>query len=204
MITKENYKLSWLIVAVGLLGGACEYAADVSDDLTDQPYFDMPSLVKQQLVRLDSLNPSVELVAQVGDREEVETIKKDSAEWEETLKLFSDANINRPVLQGSYSVVDSIDQQHQWKIRVYQAKEPQEVEVPYLIVYYQDSLADVRRIETKFWEENLLYSTTRYLAMQFESSSSGPQLVSYRSQGHQKMILRDSVYYDLEAILSYL
>lgn len=187
-----------------LLLSACEYSAEVSERLEQEAYFDMPTLVQQQLSRLDSLRPSVEIVAQIGDRKEVEKIQKDSSTWAETLKLFSDANINRPVLQGSYTVSDSTDRQHDWNIRVYQAKQPKEVEIPYLAVYYQDSLSDVRRIETEFREENILYSTVRRMSMQFEPTASGPRLVGYSSEGRQKMVLRDSVYYHLQARLKYL
>ncbi|MEQ9439685.1 MAG: hypothetical protein RIG62_11585 [Cyclobacteriaceae bacterium] len=191
-------------MSVALLCWGCHYTTDVSEGLDQEPYFDMPSLVQQQLLRLDSLHPSVEIIARIGDREETEQVKKDSSEWAETLQLFSDANINRPVLQGSYLVLDSTDQQHGWKVRMYRAKQPQEVEIPYLTVYYQDSLLDVRRIETKFHEENLLYNTSRQLEMQFKPSASGPQLVGYRSEGRQKMVLQDSVHYLLEATLQYL
>ena len=192
------------IISVSLFSWGCQYTDEVSKDLNRKDYFDLPSLVEQQLVRLDSLRPTMEVVAQIGDREEVKKVKKDSAGWAETLKLFSDANINRPVLQDSYIVSDSTDQQHNWKVRTYRAKQPQNVEVPYLNVYYQDSLANIRRIETKFHEENLLYSTSRQLEMQFEATNSGPQLTGYSSEGRQKMIFRDSVHYQLKATLQYL
>nr|WKN38312.1 hypothetical protein K4G66_06300 [Tunicatimonas sp. TK19036] len=194
-----------LVIAFTIISlSACDYTTEVSEDLTQEPYFDLPSLVQQQLDRLDSLQPSVEVVAKINNQEEKEKVKKDSTGWAETLKLFSDADINRPVLQGSYIVSDSTDQQHHWSVRTYRAKQPQEVEVPYLTVYYQDSLTNVRRIETKFHEENLLYSTSRQLEMQFEPTNSGPRLVGYRSEGRQKMILRDSVHYQLQATLQYL
>lgn len=182
---------------------ACDYTTEVSSELGEEPYFDLPSLVQQQLTQIDSLQPSVEVVAEIGDQQESQTLQKDSADWAETLKLFSDVNINRPVLQGSYLVKDSSDQQHGWQVKVYRAKKPTKVEVPYLIIYYEDTLENVRRVETEFREKNLLYRTRRQLAMQLEPVEVGSRLVSYQSSGSQKMIFRDQVDYFLEARLQY-
>ncbi len=182
---------------------ACNYTAEVSGELNEEPYFDLPNLVQQQLAQINSLQPSVEIVARIGDQQESQTVKKDSADWAETLKLFSDVNINRPVLQGSYSVKDSSDQQHGWQAKVYRAKQPDKVEVPYLIVYYQGTLEKVQRIETEFREKNPLYRTSRQLTMQLEPVETGSRLVSYQSSGSQKMIFRDRVDYFLKARLLY-
>lgn len=182
---------------------ACNYTAEVSNELGEDPYFDLPNLVQQQLAQIDSLQPLVEIVAEIGGEQEAETLKKDSADWAETLKIFSTVNINRPVLQGSYSVKDSSDQQRGWQAKVYRAKQPEKIEIPYLIVYYEDSLENVRRIETEFREQNMLYRTRRQLAMQLQPAETGPRLVSYQSNGSQKMIFRDQVDYFLEARLQY-
>lgn len=197
----RNFFIS--IIGLTTILTACDYTAEVSNELDEEPYFDLPSLVQRQLAQIDSLQPSVKIVAEIGDQQESQTLEKDSADWVETLKLFSDVNINRPVLQGSYSVKDSSDQQHGWQAKVYRAKQPSKVEVPYLIVYYEDTLENVRRIETEFREKNALYRTWRQLTMQLESAEAGSRLVSYQSSGSQKMIFRDQVDYFLEAHLLY-
>lgn len=200
---KTIYNINLFAISFCLLTWACDYTEEVSENLDEDPYFDVPTLVQRQLIYLDSLSPSVKIEAIIDDQEEVEVIQKDSAAWAETLELFSDANINRPVLQGSYTVKDSVDQQRGWKVRIYRAKQPQKAEIPYLAVYYQDSLDDVRQIEAAFHEENVLYSTKRQMAMQLESTPSGPLLISYQSTGSQKMIFRDSVTYQVMAALRY-
>jgi len=191
------------VVSFLLFLTSCDYTSEVSKDLNQDPYFDLTSLVERQLAHLDSLRPTVEITATIDDRREVETVQKDSTDWVETLKLFREASINRPVLQGSYRVKDSSDRANGWNIRIYQARQPTSAEIPYLAVYYQDTLLDVRKIETVFQEENMLYRTERRMEMQLTSTSLGPLLTEYRSSGTQKMLFRDSVHYQLDATLKY-
>ncbi|WKN45217.1 hypothetical protein [Tunicatimonas pelagia] len=186
-----------------LLLSSCNYSEQISQELNQEPYFDLTGLVAQQLVHLDSLYPSVEITATINDRKEVETMRKDSANWAETLKLFSEANINLPVLQGSYQVTDSTDQEHGWNIRTYQALKTANVEIPYLAVYYQKTLQDVRKVEAIFREKNMLYRTERHMEMQLTPAEVGPLLTEYQSSGTQKMLFRDSVHYQLRATLKY-
>ncbi|MGB3586579.1 MAG: hypothetical protein WBA23_08575 [Tunicatimonas sp.] len=181
---------------------ACDYTNQVSEELNQEPYYDLTGLVERQLAHLNSLRPSVEIMATINGQQEVETMQKDSADWVETLKLFSEASINRPVLQGSYQVKDSTDQ-NGLNIRIYRAQQPADVEIPYLAVYYQDTLQNVRKIETVFLEKNALYRTERRMEMQLSSSEQGPLLTKYQSSGTQKMIFRDSVHYRVEATLKY-
>ncbi|MEM9833302.1 MAG: hypothetical protein AAF944_21905 [Bacteroidota bacterium] len=182
---------------------SCDYTAKVSSDLDQEPYFDLPSLVKQQLAHLDSLQPSVEVTAIIDGQQEVETVQKNSTDWAETLKLFSDANINRPVLQDQYQVKDSTDQATGWQVRIYHARQPDDVEIPYMAVYYQKSLNDVRKIETVFHEKNILYRTERRMEMLLENTRVGSLLTEYQSSGSQKMLFRDSVNYSVIARLRY-
>ena len=197
----QSMRFSCLIFLFLLV--SCNYTSKISTDLEQEPYFDMPSLVKRQLAHLDSLQPSVEVTAIIDGRQEVETMQKDSADWAETLKLFSDANINRPVLQGRYQVKDSTDQSTEWNIRIYQARQPSDVEIPYLAVYYENSLDHVRKIETVFHEKNVLYYTERRMEMQLKNTEVGALLTEYQSTGTQKMFFRDSVNYSLSAKVRY-
>ncbi|GEM_PF-1469597 len=182
---------------------SCDYTNQVSEELNQEPYFDLTGLVERQLAHLDSLRPSVEITATINDQQEVEAMQKDSTDWVETLKLFSEASINRPVLQGRYQVKDSTDQANGWNIRIYRAQQPADVEIPYLAVYYQDTLQNVRKIETVFLEKNVLYRTERRMEMQLSPTELGPLLTKYQSSGTQKMIFRDSVHYRVEATLEY-
>ncbi len=162
-----------------------------ANDTQSNAYFDVPTLVQQQTAWLDSVNPKVILTATIGEQTEVDTLNKDSAAWAETLALFRQANINQPVLRGQYEVTDSVTKQG-LRLTTYRASE---AEIPYLKVYYQDTITRVHRIETAFQEDNLLYSTDRRMRMDFRQNGEQTYLQSFETVGRQKMILRDSVRY---------
>ena len=187
-----------LLLAVG-----CDQEASVVDELQQKPYFDVPTLVQQQLYWLDSLNPPVVLEARIGTQTETETMHKDSAAWAETLQLFQQANINRPVLQGAYEESDSVASDQNLRIKTYHYQPGNATEIPYLRVYYRDSLANVYRIETAFQEDNVLYSTYRNMSMTFAPYQGKPRLTAFETVGKQKMMLRDSVTYLTRGKLQY-
>jgi hypothetical protein len=172
------------------------------DELDEQPYFDVPTLVQQQLQWLDSLNPPVTLRASIGGQAETQTIRKDSTAWAEAFDLFRQADINRPVLQGEYEETDRATQDS-LRVRTYRAKQGAEAEIPYLRVFYRDSLTNVYRIETMFQEDNVLYSTSRKMWMTFAPQQGKPRVTAFETRGKQKMMLRDSVTYFARGELQY-
>lgn len=183
------------LVMGGLLATAC---APEAEELSETPYFDLPTLVRQQVQWLDSLNPPVVLQATIGDRVETETMQKDSARWAETLALFRQSDINQPVLQGQYEASDSVLQDQNLRLKAYRSRQADRAEIPYLRVYYRDTITDVRRIETAFQEDNLLYSTYRKMWMNFTPYRGQPRVTTFETVGKQKMILRDSVIYTVQ------
>ena len=180
---------------------ACTPQSPVSE-LGKKPYFDVPSLVRQQLQWLDSLNPPVILRASISGETQTQTMRKDSTAWAETFDLFRQADINQPVLQGEYDEIDSVTQDS-LRVRTYRAKQTSTAEIPYLRVFYRDSLANVYRIETMFQEDNLLYSTSRKMWMTFAPRRGRPRITAFETQGKQKMMLRDSVIYSARGELQY-
>ncbi len=190
--------------AVGLLLfglAACAPQSPVNE-LGKKPYFDVPSLVQQQLQWLDSLNPPVTLRASISGQTQAQTVQKDSTAWAEAFDLFRQADINKPVLQGTYEETDSATQDS-LRVRTYRAKQASTAEIPYLRVFYRDSLANVYRIETMFQEDNVLYSTSRKMWMAFALRQGKPRVTVFETEGKQKMMLRDSVTYSARGELQY-
>ena len=191
----------WLLWGSGLLITSCAQESAVETELRQKPYFDLPALVQLQIDRLDSLNPIVVVQAKIGSEIERQTGHKDSAAWVETLQLFKQMNINRPVLQGEYEESDStLDD---LRVKTYRYKRSGDAEIPYLRVYYRDSLANVYRIETAFQEDNVLYSTRRDMWMTFVPRQGRPLITAFKTTGRQKMMLRDSVTYVAQGELQY-
>ena len=178
---------------------------DVVSQLQNTPYFDLKGLINQQITMLDSLNPPVEILGKIESQQEKTTLHKDSSAWRASLKLFTDADINQPVLQGRYTVEDSTDTQQGLKIRLYRVRNNKDSSIPYMRIYYQDTLtrANVKRIETEFQEYNMLYSTQRKMSASFEKFHGNPRILEYETTGKQKMLFKDSVTYSMLAKIDY-
>lgn len=202
-MTKTFPKVSsqWPASLVFFCTIACTPQSPV-EELGKKPYFDVPSLVQQQMQWLDSLDPPVTLRASISGETQTQTVRKDSAAWSEAFDLFRQADINQPVLQGEYEETDSASQDS-LRVRTYRAKQARTAEIPYLRVFYRDSLANVYRIETMFQEDNVLYSTSRKMWMAFAPRQGKPRITAFATEGKQKMILRDSVTYSAYGELQY-
>lgn len=186
-----------LLVISGLIlvHAACVSESQVEVSVENKLYFDLKGLIERQVTLLDSLDPQVEMQALISGEEESQVLHKDSAAWAETLKLYAEADLNKPVLRDEYVVSDSSLEDSGLQLKFYQAKRPGEVDIPYMKVFYQDSITRVRRIEAFFREENPLYSTQRNMSLQFEDLAGDIRLSGYSTTGKQKMIFRDSILY---------
>ncbi len=200
----SRFNTLWMLALIFLLSffSGCQQSEVVSQ-LRNEPYFDLKGLLDRQIDILDSLDPSVEINALIGKEKESITTHKDSSAWRTSLKLFMDADINQPVLQGRYAVKDSFDQQRGLKVKVYEGLQQDGLDIPYLKVYYKDSLADVRYIETMFQEENLLYTTQRFMSATFDPFNRLPRITHYKILGKQKMLFKDSIQYEMNAQINY-
>lgn len=167
------------------------------------PYFDLKGVIEEQVVLLDRLNPEVLVSARIDDSTETKTIQKDSSAWAEALKLYSDADLNKPVLRDQYTVQDSVLQDQNLQAKVYHAKNKEEVEIPYMKVIFKDTTANLHSVEATFREENPLYTTYRNMALHFENTEGNLRLVQYETKGTQKMIFKDSVVYATTGTLKY-
>jgi hypothetical protein len=193
------------IFLFGILLGhiGCSGGSQVEVSMENNPYYDLKGLLDEQIAMLDSLNPEVKIQALIGNEQAEEVMRKDSADWAESLALYSEADLNKPVLRDQYSVSDSTLSGDDLQLKIYQALKPEDVDIPYMKVYYENDISRVRRIETFFREDNPLYSTQRRMTLDFENRSGDLRLLSFSTLGKQKMIFRDSIIYQTEATIRY-
>lgn len=198
---KLKFKLG--IILLLITAGCQSGGSDVENMLEATPYFDLKGVINQQITLLDRLNPEVEITASIGKNKETETVQKDSTAWAEALQLYADADINKPVLRGQYTVTDSTLDGQDLQAKIYRARNEKEAEIPYMKVVYKDSTANPRYVETLFREENPLYSTYRSMSLHFDQLEGTLRLTEYETQGRQKMIFKDSVIYSTRGLLQY-
>ena len=192
-----------LVFSVAMLTmGACQ----VSPQESTAVFFDLDSLIDQQVAHLSRIQPVLEKEAEInGVKEGVRLEKPDSAVWAKELGIFRQLDLNAKALNaGRYEIKAGLrDDTSNLNIIEYTAKE--ELPLSQVRIYYQDNTGKVRRIEGEFRskESNRLYSSGRYLSMELIDINSQAMLMQYQVIGGQKMILGDSISYNVVGALTY-
>lgn len=162
-------------------------------------YYPIDSLVSSQIHFLTEAKASTHKVARLGEKEEKQTIQpKDSTGWMNELDIFHELKtLNKPINVGAYKVEDGLtDNRSNLKIKTIVTDK--ELPVRSMKIYYYGKPENVKRIEAQFKETNSLYSSTRFLTMEFQDVYNKPVLSSYSINGGQKMFLGDTVVFSVK------
>ena len=161
--------------------------------------YNVDSLFKTQIDYLIGHNATINKKAKLNGREKVTTTNpKDSLAWNEELAIFFELDIvNKPISKGTYKVEEYADNKSNLFVKSFTTTE--DLPVKFLKIYYQRSLSQLRKIEAQYNEANSLYSSKRFLTLEFESVYNKTILTAYSIQGGQKMFLDDSVQYTIDA-----
>lgn len=198
-----SLKNRWVFAgAMALTIGACQVAPRESTGV----FFDLDSLIDQQVAILSRIQPVLEKEAEInGKQERVRLEKPDSAVWAKELEIFRQLDLNgRTLNAGRYEIKTGLrDDGSNLNIVEYTAKE--DLPLSQVRIYYQENEGKVRRIEGKFRskESNRLYSSGRYLSMELIDINAQAMLTHYQVMGGQKMILGDSIRYNVVGALTY-
>jgi hypothetical protein len=166
-------------------------------------YYSVDSLISTQIKSLTSAKASINKSAFLDGKEEKTSLTpSDTVVWEKELQAFRFLSvINKPTNQGAYSVEDGLpDNRSNLKVKTFVSKK--ELPVEYLRIYYQGNLKNIRKLEAKYEESNLMYQGGRYLVMEFQDINNIPTLTYYGITGGQKMFLGDTVQYNINALVS--
>lgn len=172
---------------LSLLVTAC--AGPVQQSNSDESaYFDMPSFVEKQVAQLAMQQASVIKRQEVNQK--LEEINQSTINWAKELSLFSEANINKPVLKGAYEV--TTDQ----NTTIYQSINDDNKVRKLQVTKAGDA---VNKIQIQWVDDNPIYHSTKKMIMQL----SNDKLSSYAIHGYQKMVGNDTLFYNLDAQVKY-
>jgi len=161
--------------------------------------YNVDSLFKTQIDYLVGHEAVISKKAVLNGVEKITTINpKDSLAWNEELAIFFELDVvNKPIHKGIYNIEEYADNKSNLSVKSFSTTE--DLPVRFLKVYYQNSLSQLRKIEAQYNEANSLYSSKRFLTMEFENVYNKTILTSYSITGGQKMFLDDSVQYNIDA-----
>lgn len=195
---KINIRL-FILPLIGIL--SCTDPVERESD--SLKYYDLNGLIDQQLVWLIELNPKIQKTAVLNGILESSSMHLDSVQWARELKIFRDADLNKSRLRQEYRIVEDLSEPtSNLKIRLYEAINKEMMEVEYLKIFYVEEEDDLRKLEASVREKNALFSSKKMLYMTFEDNGNGSiKIIHFKIEGHQKMILMDTVKFSLEVTL---
>ena len=183
-----------IIILSGWMFLSCDRSQDRERLLI---YFDLISLIEEQLVLVTKENPRVsKKVTLNGESEETKTAY-DSLGWSEELKIFLESDINKPSFVGSFQ-----EQQGQDRV-TYLRKDSDSDGVKGFIVDFYPGTKVPMMIEIKSSRQNSLYRSGTRLELRLNNIDGAPRLSSYAVEGNQSILSGGVTNYKLEAVLEY-
>ncbi|MEM9297362.1 MAG: hypothetical protein AAGA64_03160 [Bacteroidota bacterium] len=161
-------------------------------------YFDVTGLIHEQFQLLELKRATLSKVAIFGSDTAKADIVPDSSQWKNELRIFERIDINKPQWRGQYQIEDTEDRFSNLTIRTFTTTND-EAEVKYLRLYFLDHVADLRKIEARWQENNPIYKSQRDLTLHFEDINDSIILNGYEIKGIQKMTLQDEVSFSINA-----
>lgn len=161
-------------------------------------FYNVDSLLEAQTDWLSEIKTSTKKVAILDGKKSSSTLNAlDTAGWENELNIFRDIDfINRAINGDAYLVEQNIpDTRSNLSIKSVTTQE--DLPVRSLKVYYHQTLQKIKRIEAQFLETNALYSSSRFMKLEFHEINEKTTLASYSVSGGQKMFMGDSVQFSI-------
>ncbi len=168
-------------------------------------YYDVKGLLEQQVQLLSGKSVKTTKVSVLNGKKDSLEMSLDSAGWSKELEVFYTIDINSPALADAYTLQEELqDRESNLKVITYSAKAPEEVEVSKLEIYYFKRPEQVRKIKALYDDSNTLYHQSNEVELTFDETEDGHILLqSYRLKGHQKMILRDDLDYEVHGEVNF-
>ena len=165
-------------------------------------YYNIDSLVSAQQQWLMTLEPLLNKTAHIDSDSSLSNFRPDSTQWANELDVFKKVDINKPTLDGLYTITVSDDTNSNLAVRTL-STDSREAEVKYLKLYYLDQLEKLKKIEALYIERNPIYASRREVTLVFDEVQNKRLLKRYKISGSQKMILQDTVKFEVDGQLHF-
>lgn len=182
-MTKLQKFLFFLLIATIV---SCSSEREEAEALSTT-YFDLKSLLDSELAQLTEQGASLEKLLNAGGQEERLTISPDSAGWHEQLKLFYEANINKPGFIGEY-FEEELPAINEVSKVIYTSKS-QKHPVQVMECFYENQV--LTKIRLLVSEVNAIYSVTKEMSLYFDETG----ITSFDIKGEESMRLKKEMNY---------
>lgn len=189
------YRLLFWCTMILLLGlNACENPTETTN--ASKTYFDLRGFMQQQITTLNKIRPKVK--KQVVNNGKTASKEVTIANWEKELRMFTNADLNKAALIGTYDIQNSTSKVGNPLVK-YTAKENSNA-VQEMTIELDDSKKQAKSIAIRVGSDNLLFSSGTQLKLTCKKTSNNQyQITSYEIKGFQKIVMRDKRPYQIRA-----
>lgn len=191
--------MRWMLLALTLISWSCQEVTNVA---VTSEYYPLDSLISAQQEVLSKSQITLEKKAFIDTDSSTALFQPDSLQWRNELDIFKKADITNPSLRGLYSSTISDDPNSNLTILTFNADQPN-AEVKFIKLYYLDKIEELRKVEAMWEEKNPLNSSQKKITLLFEDIRDQVLLKSYEITGAQKMIMQDTVRFDVIGKIKY-
>lgn len=156
-------------------------------------YFDLKTLLDKELTQLTAEGASLEKLLNAGDQEERLTISPDSAGWHEQLRLFYEADINKPGFIGEY-FEEELPAINEVSKVIYTSKS-QKHPVQVMECFYENQV--LTKIRLLVSEVNAIYTVTKEMSLYFDETG----ITSFDIKGEESMRLKNDLNYMIQGTI---
>jgi len=185
MVHKLSFTIGFCILIVCT---ACRQESPGTVPLTNSRFFDLKTYFQQESESLTAKKPQLRKRLEIDGRIEEQTL--DSVDFNEELRLFAEADINRPAWLDKYAV-DSLLQNDRLSRLTYRALEA-DLKTRELQIDFLDGKVNEIHIQKKF--DTAIANTDQKLAY-FPGKG-------YSIENRQKTVLQDPQVFRVEVLLS--
>lgn len=185
------------IITIFLFFAACNIENNTPGKI--KVYYSIDSVLEQQMIMLDDLNPDLYKIAWVDQQIDTTSMLLDSAGWAREMNIFADITLNKPALRDTYLKDTVSTDSGSWVRYTVKDELKEEVEIEYMHLYF-DTSTNLREVNLLYQELGSLYNARRRMTLKFTDDQ---KLSGYLVKGNQKMILKDTINYRVEAEIRY-
>ena len=171
------------LITFAFLNYAC-VIDDRSKRSEEDKFFDIQGLIAVQVLKLDSIRPSLYKSAGVDEKREAKKIIPDSLGWAREFELLLQADINKSNLRGSYFATTS--DAKNGILKRFISAEPERTLLDTLSFAFHQNDGHPHSIRAIFSGKNTLYQTRKMIDYQFQEQNGAWLLSEYHTQAGNK------------------
>lgn len=165
---------------------------------TGKGIFNFDSLLNEQISALSQRMRVVDKITMMDGVKSDSTFIPSEIGWTRELEVFRQlGSANKPADRSTYTYTDfAKDERSNLVVNRFTSDEAMVRELKF---YFIPGEMTLKKIEGFVHDENLLYTTHRFLKMEFVDDGDASVLIAYSADGFQKMIFSDTVWFSIDS-----